>query len=257
MSRNTQSFDLSQLFPDLSKLPFFKKEIKLLINIPMKMLRVSEDGKTTAEYPIAIGAPQYKTPTGSFQISRIEWNPWWYPPDSEWAKGEEKTPPGPKNPLGPVKMVLKEDLRIHGTNKPKSIGQAASHGCIRMLNEDAKKLAWLIQNQHSSKDEEALLEKYTKNRKSTFVVPLDRPVPVDFIYDPIVVKKDTLEIYPDIYWRLKTLKESILKKLEEAKMDTSKFDEQKIASLKKPTKEKLTIPFKELEREAHASQDLR
>jgi lipoprotein-anchoring transpeptidase ErfK/SrfK len=29
---------------------------------------------------------------------------------------------------------------IHGTNKPWSIGQAASHGCVRMYNQDAAEL---------------------------------------------------------------------------------------------------------------------
>ena len=50
-------------------------------------------------------------------------------------------PPGPDNPLGARAMYLfaggRDTLyRIHGTNEPRSIGHAASSGCIRMLNEE-------------------------------------------------------------------------------------------------------------------------
>jgi L,D-transpeptidase ErfK/SrfK len=34
---------------------------------------------------------------------------------------------------------------IHGTNSPESIGEAASHGCIRMVPEDASALARRIE----------------------------------------------------------------------------------------------------------------
>jgi lipoprotein-anchoring transpeptidase ErfK/SrfK len=44
---------------------------------------------------------------------------------------------GPGNPLGARAMYLSGSVyRIHGTNKPSSIGQHVSSGCIRMLNED-------------------------------------------------------------------------------------------------------------------------
>ena len=46
-----------------------------------------------------------------------------------------------ENPLGARALYLFQDnkdtlFRIHGTNEPKSIGQAVSSGCIRMLNAD-------------------------------------------------------------------------------------------------------------------------
>jgi hypothetical protein len=34
---------------------------------------------------------------------------------------------------------------IHGTNRPTSIGKAASHGCIRMRNQDVEELFELVQ----------------------------------------------------------------------------------------------------------------
>ena len=61
--------------------------------------------------------------------------------DPKLAKYANGMPGGPDNPLGARAMYLYKDgkdtlYRIHGTNKPGSIGKAASSGCIRMLNED-------------------------------------------------------------------------------------------------------------------------
>jgi lipoprotein-anchoring transpeptidase ErfK/SrfK len=50
-------------------------------------------------------------------------------------------PGGPDNPLGARAIYLGSSIyRIHGTNEPKSIGKAASSGCIRMLNADVEEL---------------------------------------------------------------------------------------------------------------------
>jgi len=50
-------------------------------------------------------------------------------------------PDSPKNPLGAAALVLADnELAIHGTNNPKSIGGFVSWGCIRMHNDDIKDL---------------------------------------------------------------------------------------------------------------------
>jgi L,D-transpeptidase ErfK/SrfK len=53
-------------------------------------------------------------------------------------------PPGPDNPLGVRWIGIWTDgstqLGFHGTNEPELIGQAVSHGCIRMMNKDVVKL---------------------------------------------------------------------------------------------------------------------
>jgi len=44
---------------------------------------------------------------------------------------------GPGNPLGARAMNLGEtEFRIHGTNKPDTIGKRVSSGCVRLTNED-------------------------------------------------------------------------------------------------------------------------
>jgi lipoprotein-anchoring transpeptidase ErfK/SrfK len=94
-------------------------------------------------FGVATGQNVYPTPLGRFRIV-VKWrNPWWYPPDSEWARGQQPIPPGPGNPLGTRWMGLSASgVGIHGTPNPGSIGYSVSHGCIRMLIPQAE---WLFE----------------------------------------------------------------------------------------------------------------
>jgi len=95
------------------------------------------------KFGVATGMASYPTPLGSFTIVDKQRNPWWYPPDSDWAAGAQPVPPGPGNPLGTRWMGLSEPLiGIHGTPDAASIGYSASHGCIRMLVSEAE---WLFE----------------------------------------------------------------------------------------------------------------
>ena len=93
-------------------------------------------------FRVATGQSTYPTPLGRFTI-QVKWrNPWWYPPNSKWAKGQQPIPPGPNNPLGTRWMGLSTPgVGIHGTPNPASIGYSVSHGCIRMYISDAE---WLF-----------------------------------------------------------------------------------------------------------------
>lgn len=42
--------------------------------------------------------------------------------------------------LGTRRLKMGDGYAIHGTNKPETIGQSVSHGCVRMRNEDIEKL---------------------------------------------------------------------------------------------------------------------
>jgi lipoprotein-anchoring transpeptidase ErfK/SrfK len=91
---------------------------------------------------VATGQASYPTPLGRFHIVTMQRHPWWYPPDSEWARGQKPIPPGPGNPLGTRWMGLSAPgVGIHGTPDSASIGYSASHGCIRMHIRDAE---WLF-----------------------------------------------------------------------------------------------------------------
>ena len=93
-------------------------------------------------FRVATGQSVYPTPLGRFHIL-VKWrNPWWYPPNSRWARGQKPIPPGPNNPLGTRWMGLSAPgVGIHGTPNPASIGYSVSHGCIRMYLGDAE---WLF-----------------------------------------------------------------------------------------------------------------
>jgi len=84
-------------------------------------------------FGVATGQSRYPTPLGRFTVV-VKWrNPWWYPPNSPWAKGQQPIPPGPDNPLGTRWMGLSAPgVGIHGTPSASSIGYSVSHGCIRM-----------------------------------------------------------------------------------------------------------------------------
>jgi len=89
--------------------------------------------KSLRWFEVATGQSQYPTPLGRFTII-VKWrNPWWYPPNSPWAQGQQPIPPGPNNPLGTRWMGLSAPgVGIHGTPSDASIGYSVSHGCIRM-----------------------------------------------------------------------------------------------------------------------------
>ena len=105
-------------------------------------LRYYERTRLVRRFGVATGQAVYPTPTGTFEVVDKQLNPWWLPPDSEWARGLKPVPPGPGNPLGTRWMGLSAPgVGIHGTPDDTSIGYSASHGCIRMHIPDAE---WLF-----------------------------------------------------------------------------------------------------------------
>ncbi|MDX6411002.1 MAG: hypothetical protein QOE91_518, partial [Gaiellaceae bacterium] len=105
-------------------------------------LRLYESTKLVRSFGVATGRAQYPTPSGLFAIVDMQYNPWWRPPASPWARGLKPVPPGPGNPLGTRWMGLSAaGVGIHGTPDAASIGYSASHGCIRMHIPDAE---WLF-----------------------------------------------------------------------------------------------------------------
>ncbi len=99
--------------------------------------------KLVRRFGIATGQPSYPTPTGDYEITNLQRNPWWYPPPSPWAAESDPVPPGPGNPLGTRWMGISAPyVGIHGTPDAASIGYSASHGCVRMRISDAE---WLFQ----------------------------------------------------------------------------------------------------------------
>ena len=88
----------------------------------------------------------FSTPRGMFRVQYKEKEPIWRVPVWAFVERGEPIPP-PDSPkwnepgmLGTTAIYLEEDIAVHGTNHPELLGQAVSHGCIRMTNEAARRL---------------------------------------------------------------------------------------------------------------------
>jgi lipoprotein-anchoring transpeptidase ErfK/SrfK len=111
----------------------------ILISIPDRQLALVDAGQVIKIYPIAVGARHTPSPEGIFNIVSHVANP-------TWSHQGKVVGPGKDNPVGSRWMGLSlKGYGIHGTNVPRSIGKAASHGCFRMGKEDLEELFTLVQ----------------------------------------------------------------------------------------------------------------
>src|SRR5262245_11929134 len=77
------------------------------VDLSTRKLVVEVDGKPIRTFTAAVGAPEYRTPTGTYQLSKVIWNPKWVPPKAAWADGAEPKNPGERgNPMGRVKILF-------------------------------------------------------------------------------------------------------------------------------------------------------
>lgn len=122
--------------------------LKLVVSLSDREMQVIRDGSVVHTYGVAVGRPTHPTPTGTFHTGDIDWNPSWTPPPVGWARNRTYQPPGAAaNPMQGVKIYFEAPYYfIHGTNDPGSIGEAASHGCIRMTADDAISVAHQIED---------------------------------------------------------------------------------------------------------------
>ncbi len=118
-------------------------EIQLVIRLSERRVYVYQDNQIYISYPIAIGRSGWETPTGDYEVLNMVKNPGWQNPFTG-----EVVPPGPNNPLGERWIGFWTDgenfIGFHGTPNAQSVGQAASHGCIRMYNRDVQDLFEIV-----------------------------------------------------------------------------------------------------------------
>lgn len=135
-----------QLAPQWRRTPVFFRSSQpvgtIYIDTKERYLYLIMGQNRALRYGIAVGRDGFQW-NGAMRVSKkAEW-PSWRPPKDMIAREAKKgkvlpavVPGGPNNPLGARALYLGwSEYRIHGTNAPKSIGHAASSGCIRMLNE--------------------------------------------------------------------------------------------------------------------------
>lgn len=109
-----------------------------------------EDGKILFFGPVTSGSERDPLPIGEWKVNSTHFNPpFRYNPDLFWDANPSHTkatiPPGPNGPVGVVWIDLsKEHYGIHGSPEPSQIGRTQSHGCIRLTNWDATRVAKLV-----------------------------------------------------------------------------------------------------------------
>ena len=144
---STNAKDLIEIqSPIKSKLPITKKILKelylqpnekiyLVIKLSDRRVYMYQNDQLKTSYPIAIGREGWETPTGTYKVIQKIPNPSWKHPFTG-----EIIPPGPENPLGERWIGFWTDgtnyIGFHGTPNEETVGQAVSHGCVRMLNQD-------------------------------------------------------------------------------------------------------------------------
>jgi hypothetical protein len=110
----------------------------IVVSLEDRKLALVEDGQVKKVYSVAVGKPSTPSPVGTFTIERRVANP-------TYRHNGKTILPGPGNPVGTRWMGLsKHGYGIHGTNEPRSIGKAASHGCIRMAQADLEEFYELV-----------------------------------------------------------------------------------------------------------------
>lgn len=121
---------LEELYPETSP-----RGTHLVLSLSDRRVYLYRDNREIASYPVAIGKEGWETPTGSFKIIDKVRDPAWEHP---WTG--EVVPPGPENPLGTRWIGFWTDgtnyIGFHGTPNEELVGQAVSHGCVRMKNQD-------------------------------------------------------------------------------------------------------------------------
>lgn len=121
-----------------SRIADTRHDRKVVVSIPDRKLVVLENEQVLRTFVVAVGAAESPSPSGEFRIINRLTNPTYYHPGVV-------VPAGGRNPIGTRWIGLsKKGYGIHGTNAPKSVGRAASHGCIRLRNSDIERLFSMV-----------------------------------------------------------------------------------------------------------------
>jgi lipoprotein-anchoring transpeptidase ErfK/SrfK len=132
--------------PDVPPRPEFSQRI-IKVDTKARMLDLNDGNRVLASFPITPGSQRLPAPVGTWKIVKVTILPNFRWDEAMLQHGQRSghyylIPPGPRNLVGVVWIGLnKTGIGIHGTDNPGSIGRSASHGCIRLANWDAIRLA--------------------------------------------------------------------------------------------------------------------
>ncbi len=122
----------------------------ILVNIASAEMIAFEAGREVMRSRVVVGTPRNRTPQLLTFATSVRCNPPWHVPPSIMGEirasgtagfqavgGRLIQPPGPNNPLGPLRLGLlnSDGIFLHGTNRPALFAREArtlSHGCVRV-----------------------------------------------------------------------------------------------------------------------------
>jgi lipoprotein-anchoring transpeptidase ErfK/SrfK len=143
--------DWNKTLVTLGVSPDQPKADKVEVSKSQGMLRAYDAaGKLLAQFPVTTGSAHDPLPIGDWKILGVSKNPdYHFNPKLFWDVSDSKKDallkPGPNGPVGVVWIDLSKDhYGIHGTGEPASIGSSESHGCVRLTNWDAARLAQMV-----------------------------------------------------------------------------------------------------------------
>jgi lipoprotein-anchoring transpeptidase ErfK/SrfK len=107
-------------------------------------------GRIVMYAPVTTGSEHDPLPTGDWVVEGVFYAPkFFYNPalfwDADPAHAKATLNPGPNNPVGLVWIGIdREHYGMHGTPEPAKVGHTESHGCVRLTNWDALRLAAVV-----------------------------------------------------------------------------------------------------------------
>lgn len=129
------------------------KAARVEINLTERIIRViDKEKRLIGLFHCSVAARKEKMPRGTAKVAVISHDPVYRFDPEKWPEVKERVerplmiPPGPRNPVGRVWIGLsREGYGMHGTPNPELIGKTGSHGCIRLANWDALRLAKMVE----------------------------------------------------------------------------------------------------------------
>lgn len=162
------------------RFPTDMSDIRFVVDRSDRSVYVQRGEEVIRKHPVSVGKPEHETPTGSWSISKVDLNPEWIPPDSDWAKDRSRKAPGaPDNPMGWARLIFDPPYSIHGTDALESLGSAASHGSIRVANTDVVDLARLVVQAGGKWEGDEWFDARLNNRTEMTEISLDKPIPIE------------------------------------------------------------------------------
>jgi len=111
---------------------------------------IRADGTLIFFAPVSSGSEHDPLPLGQWKVTSVNWHPkFHYNPNLFWDADPDQSratlPPGPNSPVGVVWIGVNiAHYGMHGTPEPGHVGHTESHGCVRLTNWDAARLASLV-----------------------------------------------------------------------------------------------------------------